>query len=314
MTPDNPFFALMENAMIPTQQGMIQPGPATMPQGAPAAPQAPQGGGTLESILRAALPALAGFYAGRQGQLGTFANSMAESQGNLDQQEMRRQQLAMQQQRIEQDDLRQAQALARDDRNYQERHSEMLSEAAGRIGQESERQRRVAEAERVRAIQGALGAAAFNPELNEKLRTLGPDAFVTDVPGFGKMNLGEMLQYAVAPKNLGDAPPEPKAPSLVDDYQKDGSIRSVPNVPGLVRRGKPDKPEKADKPDPVKPPTVKIGRDDDVEFTNPATGVTRSTGIQEIADALGDKGYAGDLLAMARKIAGNPQALVELFQ
>lgn len=244
MTPDNPFFALMENAMIPTQQG-IQPGPATMPQGAPPPPQAPQGGGTLESILRAALPALAGFYAGRQGQLGTFANSMAESQGNLDQQEMRRQQLAMQQQRIEQDDLRQAQMLARDDRNYQERHSEMLSEAAGRIGQESERQRRVAEAERVRAIQGALNSAAFNPELNEKLRTLGPDSFVIDVPGIGKMNLAEALQAgADVPKNLGDAPPEPKAPSLVDDYQKDGTIRSVPNAPGLVRRGKPDKPEK----------------------------------------------------------------------
>lgn len=245
---DNPFFSLMENAMIPTQQG-IQPGPATMPQGAPAPQAAPQGGGTLESILRAALPALAGFYAGRQGQLGTFAGAMAESQGNLDQQQFRQQQLDMQQQRIAQDDLRQAQALARDDRNYQERHSEMLSEAAGRIGAESERQRKIAEAERVRAIQGSLESAAFNPDLNEKLRTLGPDHFVIDVPGIGKMNLAEALQAgADVPKNLGDAPPAPPREPLVTGLGPDGKTPTrVKDAPGVRVYEKPDKPEKPTK-------------------------------------------------------------------
>jgi hypothetical protein len=306
----DPFFALMENALVPTTVGL--------PTGMPRAPQlpaaattptpAPQQPGGFEQVLRTALPALAGFFAARQGQLGTFTGAMADAQQQRAAQQFREEQLAMQQRRLEQEELQQAEALARDDRNYQERHSAMLSEAAGRVAQESARQRAAAEQERRRLIQGAVNAAAFDPKKNEMLRTLGPDAFTIDVPGIGPMNLAEALgEISNVPARLGAEPPrEPRDP-LITGYGPDGKTPTrVKDAPGVRVYERPRERPAAAEP---KKPTVRVAADGMVTVADSVRGITRSYAPPDIEEKMAAQGIPLDRY---EELIRDPEALAEL--
>ena len=291
MPQPDPFFSLMENALVPTTIGLPGAGPATVPQAASQPAPSPQGGGGWESALQAALPALAGFYAGRQGQLGTFTEAMAQTRAQQAQQEFREQQLELQRQEAEKRDLREAQQLANDDRNYQERHAQMLSTAAQRVQQESERRTEEEHAAKVAKVKAALVNKAYDPAFNETLRKTGPENLAISVPGLGNISLQEAFELTEgwAPGGLGDVPPAPPRTPLITTPGPNGPIRAE-DKPGARVYERPRVGPAPPKPEAVKKPTVRVSADGAVTVTDAASGVTRTFIEDDIRDMLAAEG------------------------
>lgn len=218
--------------------------------------QQPQqsGGSAWEEILKLALPAVAGFYAGHKGQLGPYMQGYQQSQHMVDQQNNQRQQMSQQQawhqEQIHQqniDNERQQASLdmqtagrATDDKRQQMAlDSQMAQRDAAQQAAQAELDRK--EQERQTAhIQRYFDEAAKDYGTTDFVKKFGKDAFSIDVPGIGPINLQKAMDAygAVPPANFGTAEPPPvKQPTLINSPGPNGPIRAIdaPGVPVYER-------------------------------------------------------------------------------
>ena len=201
-----------------------------------------------EEIIKLALPAVAGFYAGHKGQLGPYSQGYLQSQQIVDRSNLQRQQMEDQQlyrseqlRRQDIDDQRQQQSLemqmADRERNDVRQQQALESQLAQRDlmaqAQQAEAERK--EKERQTAlVQKHLEAAGQDYETSAMIQKLGKESFSIDVPGIGPINLQRAIEMgAVPPANFGTAtPPPPKQPALITTPGPDGKpVRGI-DAPG----------------------------------------------------------------------------------
>lgn len=217
--------------------------------------QQPQqsGGSTWEEILKLALPAVAGFYAGHRGQLGPYMQGYQSSQHMMDQQRNQRQQMSQQQawhqEQIHQqniDNERQQASLdmqtagrATDDKRQQMAlDSQMAQRDAAQQAAQAELDRKEQERQ-TEHIQRYIDEAAKGFDTTDFVKKFGKDAFSINVPGIGPINLQKAMEMgAVPPANFGTAEPPPvKQPALINSPGPNGPIRTIdaPGVPVYER-------------------------------------------------------------------------------
>lgn len=307
--------------------------PSSAAPAAPGAVMAPHQAGTWETVLRAALPAVAGFLAARNGTLGSFTGGYQDAEAAVARQRNQDRQFAIQQEN--QRRLRDAEARQRMEDEAQAEYRRAQTQAL------AEKSRKEAEQQQVVGIQKRLDEAAKNPLMNTLINAFGSDGFAIDVPGLGPVNLRDARERgAIIPGELGVPPklPKPEREPLItdatgtrvpdkpgvkvkDDKVKEPKYDWFPNpdgsetykvlTPGATRG--PKKPTKAIEP---KGPKVAVSRGegpelDKIKVDDPVSGLSQTVSGASIIEKMKRAGIPETSYDALLK---DPEALAELVR
>lgn len=206
-------------------------GSSAMPAAPGASASSAQPGG-WETVLRAALPAVAGFFAARQGQLGTFTRAYNDGTDRQRRQEQQDRQFQLEQEQANIQRKREAARIAVAAQEAQRRQTEDADQQAAADAKAKAAQDK-ADTE---VVQKSLDEAAKNPLLNTLISTFGADSFSVKTP-LGPMTLAEAQRRgAVVPGELGTKvltlPKKERAP-LVTTPGPDGNPVRTEDKPGV---------------------------------------------------------------------------------
>lgn len=188
-----------------------------------------------EEIIRTALPAVAGFYAGHQGQIGPYTQGLMQSQHQIDQVTTQKRHEKQQQdwhsQQIDQqniDNARQQSALdsqTADRATALQRQQDALD---AQVSHQNALEKMQKDQHQAKLVHDYFSNIAHDPSTIDYVQKFGKDAFSVDVPGIGPINLQKALE-------MGAAPPAefglPKTESLVPQPGENGPTYGV-KAPG----------------------------------------------------------------------------------
>ena len=228
---------------------------APTPAGAVSAPAGPS---PWETVLRAALPAVAGFFAARNGQLGSFTQGYGQMQAQQARQEQLDRQFQLEREQADLGRRREAARIAIEQQELAAKQEE------ARIKREDEK-RKIEAAQKkaeTEVVQKSLDEAAKNPLLNTLIATFGADAFTLKTP-LGPMSVAEAQKRgAIVPGQLGSPDlPKPERKPLITTPGPDGTPVRAEDKPGLRVYERPRRPREPK--EPAKPRTYRYTWKDD---------------------------------------------------